>query len=713
MIGKTIGGYRILEEIGRGGMGVVYLAEHEELQKKYALKVLPEELSGSLSSVDRFRNEARVMARLNHPNIVEVMDLGNERDIYYLVMKLVLGPDGKPKDLEDLIDERGGRLSPEQVLPIVLQVCDALRYAHSYRDSDVEHGVVHRDLKPSNVLLDRSGSVKVSDFGLAKIMGSEWLLSKVQETFSKTRTPEPDDEDNEDTLGAQRTVAHRAGRTSSESILGTYDYMSPEQRDPKTAANVDHRIDIYALGVLSYRLLTGRKPVGRFKLPSGIDSSIPAFWDVVTDRCLQPEPGDRYANCDEIIGFLNTQVHQAGTLIEGAKPQRAGEEKKTGVQEHPDREVSRHLRAVPPPGASRDTATVRMPPHRVTPPKTHEEALQSPGSDTRTTVLQRPRKKRISTFWLITAILAVLVGAIIGVYYLVEWGTGGPEGITNSIGMRFVWIEPGEFTMGSPDGGPDNESDENQHEVRLTEGFYMQTAEVTVGQFREFVEDSGYETEAELGLAYSGEEKITYDYTWQNPGFEQNEYHPVVHVTWNDATKFCEWLSKKEGLKYRLPTEAEWEYACRAGTTTSYHWGEEEDDGEGWCNGADLSAQEESPSWTVFQWYDGYVNTSAAVSFYRNDWGLYGMHGNVWEWCQDWYDPNSYYRAEITSDPCNDGQNATGPRGLRVVRGGSWRSFPSDCRSANRHSAAETAAFNHIGFRVVRERGNDSISQSP
>jgi len=105
------------------------------------------------------------MARLNHPNIVEVVNLGNERDIYYLVMKLVLGPDGKPKDLEDLIDERGGRLSPEQVLPIVLQVCDALRYAHSYRDPDVEHGVVHRDLKPSNPnfrVRDYLGREKVS-----------------------------------------------------------------------------------------------------------------------------------------------------------------------------------------------------------------------------------------------------------------------------------------------------------------------------------------------------------------------------------------------------------------------------------------------------------------------------------------------------------------------------------------------------------------------
>src|SRR5262249_1018949 len=146
--------------------------------------------------------------------------------------------------------------------------------------------------------------------------------------------------------------------------------------------------------------------------------------------------------------------------------------------------------------------------------------------------------------------------------------------LTNSIGMKLILIRAGEFLMGSPDG--DGDDDEHpQHRVRITQPFYLGVHEVTRGQFRRFVDEAGYQTEtAQDGKdGWGGKEEAkkfeqNRGYSWQNPGFEQTDDHPVVNVSWNDVVAFAAWLSRKEGDTYRLPTEAEWEYACRAGTTT-------------------------------------------------------------------------------------------------------------------------------------------------
>ncbi len=165
--------------------------------------------------------------------------------------------------------------------------------------------------------------------------------------------------------------------------------------------------------------------------------------------------------------------------------------------------------------------------------------------------------------------------------------------------MKLRWIAPGRFLMGSPTSEAGREpytgADETQHAVTLTKGFYLGIHQITRGVFARFVKDASYLTEAErAGGAYSwdGKEwKLDPKKNWKTPGFEQTDNHPVVCVSWNDTVALCEWLTRRygEGGKYRLPTEAEWEYACRAGTTTAYQWGDRIEDGKGWCNIADQS----------------------------------------------------------------------------------------------------------------------------
>ena len=282
----------------------------------------------------------------------------------------------------------------------------------------------------------------------------------------------------------------------------------------------------------------------------------------------------------------------------------------------------------------------------------------------------------------------------------------------NRFGMEFVYIEPGSFTMGngeSPkalvkrDGGKEDYfKAEKNHDVVLTKGFWLQTKEVTKEQFEKFIEDTGYKTDAEKndgGYGWDGSEwKKDADYYWKNPSFEQGADHPAVCISWNDAVEFCKWQTKndKDGRKYRLPTESEWEYACKAGKMTNYCWGDDPDKGKGWCNASDLTAKENNPNWTVFNWKDGYIYTSPVASFKANKWGLYDMHGNVFEWCQDWH---GEYPSDKVKDPKGPGKGK-----FRVQRGGSWYSNPRNCRSANRFGNSPGDAYSDSGFRVVCEQ---------
>ena len=288
---------------------------------------------------------------------------------------------------------------------------------------------------------------------------------------------------------------------------------------------------------------------------------------------------------------------------------------------------------------------------------------------------------------------------------LAQTPPAGKRVITNSIGMKLVLIAPGSFQMGTPEGKSD-QSDEKQHPVKLTKGFYLGVTEVTVGQFKNFVSDSGYKTEAETdakgGYGFdTAEGTFAQDpkYNWKDPGFTQTDQHPVVNVTWNDAQRFLKWLGDKEKTSYRLPTEAEWEYACRAGTTTAYWHGDDPEGLAAVANVADASLAAKFPSLTTIEANDGHAFTAPVATYQPNPLGLLDMHGNVWEWCQDAYRED--YEELTGTNPLHEDASA----GVsRVIRGGGWRAEASGCRAAFRYRHSPAYRSNYFGFRVARSR---------
>ena len=302
--------------------------------------------------------------------------------------------------------------------------------------------------------------------------------------------------------------------------------------------------------------------------------------------------------------------------------------------------------------------------------------------------------------------------------------------LTNTLDMRLVRIPAGEFLMGSDEAIPslqqayplmerkrlDELVDEAPvHRVRITQAFYMGQTEVTVGQFKRFLQASGYQPESiadgtggyGYNPAYDPDKSTRGDqfegrdprYSWAHPGFAQSDQHPVVNITWNDAQALARWLSQQEGRTYRLPTEAEWEYAARAGTRTRYHGGNEPESLLKVANTFDAQAK---PLWALLaahalQGSDGFAFTAPVASFAPNAFGLYDMHGNAWEWTNDLYDEN-YYAHSPVDDPQGP---ATG--GVYVRRGGSWHTWSLYARASYRNWNSSQTRYTLVGMRLVME----------
>jgi formylglycine-generating enzyme required for sulfatase activity len=268
------------------------------------------------------------------------------------------------------------------------------------------------------------------------------------------------------------------------------------------------------------------------------------------------------------------------------------------------------------------------------------------------------------------------------------------DAITNSLGMGFILIRPGGFTMGSPAGEPGRLNDETRHRVRLTRRYFMQSTEVTVGQFEQFVQSTGYKTEAEKagGCWTAGDGRRwtkKQGTSWKKPGLMSVEKNlPVICVTWNDAAAFAQWLGRKERRTYRLPTEAEWEFAARAGVSTPFSTGR--------CLSTDEAnygkiGHAYQKCTTVFRKKRGRpVNVGSLAP---NPWKLHNIHGNVSEWCQDWYGP---YPSGSATNPTGSGSGTE-----RVMRGGHWQADAAGCRSARRWRFRPNLASDAVGFRLV------------
>ncbi|SDN10162.1 formylglycine-generating enzyme family protein [Kriegella aquimaris] len=281
---------------------------------------------------------------------------------------------------------------------------------------------------------------------------------------------------------------------------------------------------------------------------------------------------------------------------------------------------------------------------------------------------------------------------------------------SNSLNMNFVRIEAGEFIQGSPLDAPLREENETPHLVQISRRFWIGATHVTVGQWAAFAKESGYQTLAEKqGWSY-GAWNVPEDKwdkyeggSWKSPGFEQGDNNPVVCVTWHDAVAFCEWLSEKEERTYRLPTEAEWEYTARGGTTTIYPWGNDPEDCEGWLNGSDESTASRNlyTLFPPFNWNDGYIYTSPVATFRANAFGLYDPIGNTLAWCSDWY--GEYPKGPV-KDPTGivDGEQ-------RILRGGGFVYGPDRSRSAFRGRNWPDFQNFYVGFRVLLESEGETV----
>jgi len=246
----------ILAFIGKGGMGAVYKARQPALDRLVALKILPPQTAGGPGFVERFNREARALAKLNHPNIVSVFEFGQANGMPFFIMEFVDG-----LNLRQV--ERAGTLSPRQALQVVPQICEALQFAH-------DEGIVHRDIKPENILVDKKGRVKIADFGIAKIVGAEQDVSI----------------------------------TETQGAIGTPHYMAPEQMEKP--ATVDHRADIFSLGVVFYEMLTGELPLGKFAPPSSRKVEVDVRLDDVVLRALEKDPERRYQQVSQVKTAVDT-----------------------------------------------------------------------------------------------------------------------------------------------------------------------------------------------------------------------------------------------------------------------------------------------------------------------------------------------------------------------------------------------------------------------
>ena len=634
--GDTVGEYQILDVLGKGGMGEVYLAENTLMHKKYALKVLPPDLSSDSNFIARFKIEARVMSDLNHPNIVHVNYIGSHNGLYYLVMDFVGNDESQPQTLEDLLQEKG-KLSEQQTIKLLKQICSALDYAHNHRGD----GVVHRDLKPANILIDHDGSAKIADFGLAKLVGDEYLHSIIDQSMRLTMAGGTSPADM--SLGDMKTMSDKpqsSKRSTAGSLLGTYEYMAPEQQEDQEATV---QSDIYSLGLILYRMLTGRKAKGRFKLPSELGCS--KKWDAVIDRCLEHYPQDRFKSAQDILVGLTVaksskfrwvMVALTCVVIGGGIMVSVTDSEKVEPVQIVENDTQ----------AEQQADADRLAREKLALAEQNKLALEKIAQEKKAQREESARLKQQQEEGTRIAALKKKQGNLPG---------EGENWTVPGLNMDFVYVDNGSFQMGSNSGDADEKP---VHRVTISKPFWMGKYEVTQSEYQELM--------------------------GSNPSHFKGSRNPVEIVSWNDVVSYCQKLTARErragrlpeGYSYQLPTEAQWKFAARGGNKSrGYMYSGSDSLGSVGWNGDNSGSK-----------------THSVGQKQANELGLYDMSGNVYEWCYDWY---GSYSSSSTTDP--DGPSSASGR---VIRGGGWAGGASDCRAAVRSSYLPDYSIINLGFRV-------------
>ncbi len=659
----VVGRYIVLDKLGEGGMGIVLKVMHRLMDRIDALKMLRGVMAEDVNAKKRFLREVKASAKVSHPNIVRAHHADEADGNLFLVMEFVDG-----RDLRRLV-ESGGPMSIEKAVDCVLQSASGMAHAHA-------QGIIHRDIKPANLLLDRTGTIKILDLGLARFT-----------------LP----------LGEVGDQPYDFEVSISGALLGTVDYLSPEQAlDSKSA---DHRTDIYSLGCTLFYLLTG-KPMfdgdtAMKKVMAHQNNAAPNLVDVRADatnelelifqKMVAKSPDDRYDSMQELIdelescGFaanLQTGVAELSTATvatAGAqvREMNGGFGADSSGQFTEDRSDGpfdktvigldeKTINSLEDDGTEvcflGDTGTMHVIPGK--------DELDAAPASPQQTAADQPQPQPLDT----------------------------PEH-TNSIGMRLRLIPAGTFEMGSMQAEIDTlvdsatiegladltKSECPRHTVQISKPFFLGVVPVTQHEYRKVMSGKSPSHFSEFGV----HENLL-------RGVDTNDF-PVEHVSWFDAVEFCNKLSRSSKLTpyylnrrsrvsvlggngYRLPTEAEWEYACRAGCSDLYCFGN---------NDSELNE---------FAWYDhNSGGTTHPVGAKKpNDFGLYDMHGNVLEWTADWFGQGYYQHSQPIDPPGPD----TGT--LRVIRGGLWSQNSAVCRSACRSRFSPSFSSHYVGIRVAR-----------
>jgi len=610
-----LGHYRILRQIGAGGMGTVYLADDTQLNCRVAIKVPHFREEDGNEPIERFYREARMAQTIHHPYICPVYDVGETSGFHYLTMPFI---EGTP--LNRLIGPKH-EWSQRRAAELIRRVAMALEALH-------QRQVIHRDLKPHNIMVRGNDEPMLMDFGLARSLKA----------------------------GQQRL-------TSTGETLGTPAYMSPEQitADPNALCP---GTDVYSLGIILYEVLTGRPPFSADNLwnlfnqilsapppsPTTRRKDLDGDLDAVCLKALAKKPEERYASMAALAQALNAYLNRAAARA-------------------PEPVASS---APAPPPQPRPPVSWPTPPALVIPPPHLHGDVVAPCPHCSC------RLKLAASLWghkarcpQCKAILRVpddldIPDTLTDLKKPAGETPPSPSPVrrhparelVNPVGMKFVWVPPGTFAMGSPPAEEGRSENELPHRVTLTRGYFLGACPVTQGQW----------------MAVMG----------HNPSRFRGENRPVEGISWEDADEFCKKLSKLDGKTYRLPTEAEWEYACRAGTTTPFSFG------------PTLSTEQANFDGTYI--YNGgkkgvYRKTTTPVGLFPpNGWGLGDLHGNVWEWCADWY--GEYPDHDVT-DPCGPESGED-----RVLRGESWVYGPRGARSACRSRNAPTCTGPDFSCRV-------------
>lgn len=647
-IGYRLHQYRIESVLGAGGFGITYMAVHEALRTRAAIKeyfpvewsyrdgnhVLANTQGGLPTSeagedacytwgLERFLNEAQTLAQVNHPGVVRVRDFFEENGTAYIVMDY---EDGEP--LSQIL-QRDKTLPEPQIRRLVEDVLPALDAVHAL-------GYLHRDIKPANLYRRSDGRTILIDFGAAR-----QALGRRSKSVTSVFSP---------------------GYSPIEQYL-----VEGKGYGPWT--------DIYALGTVLYHCVTGAAPI---EAPARVlDDPLQPAEELAAgrynlallrliDQAIAVRPEKRFQS-----------ISQMRTALEAPPP----------ITEDVERTVKLELplrsdlhRSGEKPRLAAVGELMRSPP-----------PISPPSSSWR--LRSAPR-------WALVGGLALMAALAVGgiVFWMTRDSTptNGPSpGPTLSrpptnpqpgqiyvdpiTDMKLVWIAPGDFNMGSPETEPDRSANERLHPVRL-KGFWMSKTEVTNAQYQQFK---------------SGHDSGVYEsYSLNTPD------QPVVRVGWQEAVAYADWLSNQTSLRYRLPTEAEWEYAARAGHTGSRYWGDDPNQACRHANIYDETARQAKPfKWDHYPCQDTQVAAAPVGRYEANAFGLHDLLGNVAEWTCSEYD--SAYAGGETQ--CADPQTTTS--GRRVLRGGSWSDYPGLVRFAYRFPAAPEYGKwrSDIGFRLVLE----------